>query len=88
MAQLVKDSTKSLVRMQIQSLALLSGLRIRYCHMQMWLGSRIAIAPIRPLAWELPYAMGASLKREKKGENKITLQRLQVMALRISMASQ
>ena len=25
-----------------------------------------AVAPIRPLAWELPYAMGAALKRKKK----------------------
>ena len=25
-----------------------------------------AVAPIRPLAWELPYAMGAALKRQKK----------------------
>ena len=26
----------------------------------------MARAPIRPLAWELPYAMGAALKRQKK----------------------
>ena len=39
--------------------------------MQKWLGSGIAvavvrpvaIAPIRPLAWELPYAAGVALKR-------------------------
>ena len=33
----------------------------------LWLWSRsAATAPIRPLAWELPYAMGAALKRQKK----------------------
>ena len=41
----------------------------------MWLGSGIAVAmskpaavtaPIRPLAWEPPYVMGAALKRKKK----------------------
>ena len=39
----------------------------------MRLGSRIAVAlvwaaataPIRPLAWELPYAVGATLKNKK-----------------------
>ena len=32
-----------------------------------WLWYRpIAVAPIRPLAWEPPYAAGAALKREKK----------------------
>ena len=31
----------------------------------LWCGS-VAVAPIGPLAWELPYAMGAALKRQKK----------------------
>ena len=26
----------------------------------------VAIAPIRPLAWELPYAIGVALKKKKK----------------------
>ena len=26
----------------------------------------VAMAPIQPLAWELPYAAGAALKRKKK----------------------
>jgi len=26
----------------------------------------VATAPIQPLAWELPYATGAALKRQKK----------------------
>ena len=35
--------------------------------MLLWLGCRpAATAPIGPLAWEPPYAMGATLKREKK----------------------
>ena len=33
----------------------------------LWLWSRpVATAPIQPLAWEPPYAMGAALKRPKK----------------------
>ena len=33
----------------------------------LWLWCRpAAVAPIRPLAWEPPYVMGAALKREKK----------------------
>ena len=39
----------------------------------MWLGSRIpvamvrsaSVAPIRPLAWEPPYAVGSALKKQK-----------------------
>ena len=27
-----------------------------------------AVAPIRPLAWELPYATGTALKKKKKKE--------------------
>ena len=29
-----------------------------------------AAAPIRPLAWELPYAAGAALKKREKGRKK------------------
>ena len=33
----------------------------------LWLGCRpMATAPIRPLAWELPYATGVALKRPNK----------------------
>ena len=53
------------------------GLRIRsycelWCSLQMWLRSGllwlwlITVASIRPLAWELPYAAGMVLKRQKK----------------------
>ena len=40
----------------------------------LWLWCRpAAMAPIRPLAWEPPYATGAALKRPKKkiNQNKI-----------------
>ena len=33
----------------------------------LWLWRELAArAPIQPLAWELPYAAGAALKRQKK----------------------
>ena len=34
-----------------------------------------AVAPIRPLAWELPYASGATLKEQKKKKNKTKKQK-------------
>ena len=37
----------------------------------LWLWCRLAVAaPIRPLAWELPYAIGAGLKRQKRKKEK------------------
>ena len=37
----------------------------------LWLWRRpAAIAPIRPLAWEPPYAMGAALKKQKRKKKK------------------
>ena len=50
-------------RLQVQSLASLSGLRIRRCH-ELWCRPA-AVAPTVPLVWELPYAMGAALKKIK-----------------------
>ena len=47
----------------IPGLAQQNELRYR---LKMWLGSGIAVALIRPLAWEPPYATGATLKRKKK----------------------
>ena len=36
----------------------------------LWLWWRLAAAaPIRPLAWELPYAVGVALKRKNKNKN-------------------
>ena len=56
------------MRTWVRSLALLSGLRTPCC---CGCGVRpAAAAPIRPLAWELPYAAGAALKREKKKKKK------------------
>jgi len=37
----------------------------------LWLWCRLAaVAPIRPLPWELTYAEGTALKRKKKREDK------------------
>ena len=37
----------------------------------LWLWCRLAfVAPIRPLAWELPYAVGIALKKKKKKKKK------------------
>ena len=67
------------MRLWVRSLALLSGLRIQLIAMScgvgcrrgsdlvlLWLWHRlVATALIRPLAWELPYASGVALKRQK-----------------------
>ena len=70
-------------RMQVPSLALLSGLRIPNCpelccKSQMWLDLVLlwlwyrvaAVAPIRPLAWEAPYASGGATKKKGKKKKK------------------
>ena len=67
------------MRIRDQSLASLNGLRIQRCrelccsHRRgsdpelLWLWCRLAAAaPIRPLAWELPYASGAALNQKHK----------------------
>ena len=36
----------------------------------LWYRPVSAIAPIRPLAWELPYAAGVTLKRQKGKKKK------------------
>ena len=39
----------------------------------LWLWCRLAaVAPIRPLAWELPYAASASLKNKTNKQTKVT----------------
>ena len=68
------------VRTQVGSLASLSGLQMRcgckvHCRSQKRLRSCVAVAvaaaaPIQPLAWELPCAAGAALKRKKNKEEK------------------
>ena len=69
------------LKMWVWSLAYLSGLRIWYCHklqhrsqmrlrwlwLWLWLWHRpAAAAPIQPLAWELPYAASAAMKKREK----------------------
>ena len=65
------------MKTQAQSLASLSGLRIWHCYgvgcrhgsdlELLWLWHRPAsAAPIRPLAWEPPYATGVALEKAKK----------------------
>ena len=67
------------MRTQVRSLASLSGLKIRhYCELwyrlQTQLRSGIAVptAPIRPLAWEILYAVAVALKRPKPNQTKQT----------------
>ena len=71
------------MRFQVQSLASLSGLRIQHCH-ELWcgsktkLGSRVAVALvrpaatalIRPLAWEPPHDEGVALEKAKRPKKK------------------
>ena len=72
------------MRTQVQSLALLSWLRIPLCP-ELWCRSQMqltscmavvrcrlaAVALIRPLAWKPPYAMVVGLKDKKKKKKKI-----------------
>ena len=71
------------MRTQVQSQALLSGLRIwRFCELwgrsQMWLRSGVALAvawaiataPIQPLAWEFPYAADVAIRRKQRKEGR------------------
>ena len=58
------------MRMQVRSLASLSGLRIWHCH-QLWRRLVVAV-PIQPLAWELPYATAGALKNKQKKEKTTT----------------
>ena len=72
-------------RMQVQSLAFLSGLRIRHCMScgvgricgsdpsLLWLWCRpAAIAPTQPLAWEPPYTMGVA-QNNNNNKKRVTL---------------
>ena len=73
------------MRMQVRSLALLSGrgsgvavsCGVRHrCGLDpallgLW-RRPAAVAPIQPLAWELPYAVGVALKSKKQKQNKTT----------------
>ena len=51
------------------------GVGYRYCLdlVLLWLWRRpAAVAPIGPLAWELPYAAGAAVKSKKKTKIRAT----------------
>ena len=52
--------------MPVQSLALLSGLRI-HCRSELWCRSQTAI---QPLSWKPPQAEGVALKSKKKKKKK------------------
>ena len=61
------------MKLGVQSLASLRGVSCDVGHrcgsgpMWLWLWCGLAaVAPIGPLAWELPYAMGTALKSERK----------------------
>ena len=76
MAQWLMNPTVSM-RMQVESLALLSGLRIWCCcelgvglrrgsdPELLWLCRPVATVSIQPLSWEPPCAAGVALKRQK-----------------------
>jgi len=50
----------------------------------LWLCCRLAAAaPIRPLAWEPPYAMGVALKSRKKKMKEVNLKRLHTIRLQL-----
>ena len=64
------------MRLRVQALASLNGLRIQghcdlWCRLHPQLWCRLAaVAPIRPLAWEAPYAMGVALAKKQKKTKK------------------
>ena len=51
--------------MQVPTVALLSLLEQTYGSRQLWC-RLAAVAPIQPLAWEPPYAVGTALKKDQK----------------------
>ena len=81
MVQWLMNPTRN-YEVAVQSLALLTGLRIRCCHelwriLQTQLGSVLwpwhrpaATAWIRPLAWESSYATGVALEKAKRLKKK------------------
>ena len=86
------------MRPRVQSLALLSGLRINIamnrgmCHRHglnlalLWLWCRLAAAPlIQPLAWERPYATGVARKRPKKKKKKMKWTLIWVIGIMVSV---
>ena len=83
MAPWVKNPTS--MRMRVQSLALLRGLRIWHCRKlqcrlwMLWLWHRPAAAAlIQLLAWELPYVSDAAIKRKKKRKKTQLIKKLKI----------
>ena len=76
-AQRVKNLTqlRTHMRMWAPSLAQLSGSRIWHC-CKLRHTFVAAVAPVHPLTWELPYAMGEDVKKKKKLEYGKTLRGL------------
>ena len=85
MAQWLTNLT-SIYEDWVPSLTSLSGLRIQHCRelwcrskcrsdlALLWLWLRLAAtAPIGPLVWEPPYAVGATLKSKKKKKNSVVM---------------
>ena len=84
-----KQIRLGIMRLQVQSLASISGLRIRRCH-ELWCGSQTrlrsgvawlwcrpaATAPIRPVAWEPPHAAGVALEKAERPKKKKKKKRL------------
>lgn len=63
-------ATGIVAKVQVQSLAWFSGLRICCCTTRygigyMWLRASVAVAQIQPLTQELPHALGVPLKKKK-----------------------
>ena len=67
--------------MWVLSLASLSGLMIQHCHEH----RPAAVALIRPLAWELQYATGATLKRKEKEIQIKTTMRYHIIPVRMAI---
>ena len=84
MAQWVKNQTSihedtGSIPGLAQCIKNLTSLQALRCKLQIQLGSGIAVAvvcrpaaaaPLQPLAWEHPYAAGATLKKKKKNDRK------------------
>ena len=62
-----KQIQLGIMKLRVRSLASISGLRIWRCR-ELWC-RLAAVAPIRPLAWEPPYATSAAPPPKKKPTN-------------------
>ena len=69
------------MQLRVQSLALLSGLRIWNCH-ELWCRSATT-ALIGPLAWAPPYAASSALKRQKKKKKKEKKKKVEIIKIRL-----